>query len=152
MGKSKPSPWDVPDKALGFKLLVTMGDVDAYQVYFAAYYRWMDLGFHLLIQNAGMSMKDLLAAGIAMPAVHSECDYFKPVNIDQILECRVWVGSFGRSSFSVKAVFKDKDSDVVAQGEVVHVYVENGKPCRIPKWLEDICEYGNVSVGGENHL
>ncbi|MBE3558374.1 MAG: acyl-CoA thioesterase [Ktedonobacteraceae bacterium] len=120
------------------QVTVTMGDVDSYQIHFGSYYRWMDLAYHKLLHRAGIKVKDMLAGAAATPAVHSECDYLAPVHVDEELTVYAWLGQSGRSSYAVKCLFLNEGGRVVAQGKVIHVYVEHGRPKTMPAWLRNL--------------
>lgn len=130
--------WHPPEGAFKMQVTVTMGDVDSYQIHFSSYYRWMDLAYHKLLHRAGIKIKDMLASAAATPAVHSECDYLSPVHVDEELTVYAWIGQAGRSSYAVKCLFLNEEGRVVAQGKVIHVYVEYGRPGIMPAWLRDL--------------
>jgi YbgC/YbaW family acyl-CoA thioester hydrolase len=124
------------------QITVTMVDVDSYQIHFASYYRWMDLAYHKLLHRAGKKIKDLLATGAATPAVHSSCDYLLPVHVDEELTVYAWIDKPGRSSYPVRYLFINEERRVVAQGEVLHVYLEDGRPRVMPDWLRGLAVEG----------
>lgn len=127
--------WPVPKQACQSEIVVSMIDVDRYQIHFTAYYGWMDRAYHRLLQQAGVRIRDLLDAGVATPAVRSECDYLHPVHVDDRLTLWSWVTRIGRSSFQVRHQFADELGRVVAQGSVTHVYVDGGSAMSLPGWL-----------------
>jgi len=116
-----------------------MADIDAVQVHFVAYFRWMDGSYHELLAVLGHPLGSILASGWGTPAVEASCSYLKPVGIDDIVEVRAQIGEVGRSSFTVEHRMV-VHGEVVATGRVKHVWIElaprkRGVP--VPSWLRD---------------
>jgi YbgC/YbaW family acyl-CoA thioester hydrolase len=127
--------WQPPPRALSLQVLVSMADVDSYQIHYHSYYRWIELAHHQLLRRAGMTVRELLAQGAATPAVHSECDYFVPVQVDETLTLLAWIDRPGKTSYAARCLFMNAAEQVVAQGQVIHVYIEHGRPVPLPAWL-----------------
>ena len=119
-------------------VLVTMGEVDRYQIHYTAYHRWMDQAYHRLVKAAGRSIASLLDAGAATPAVRSGCDFLRPVHLEDEVTIQSWIERPGRSSFAVRHLFTDQRRQPVAVGEVIHVYIESGCPAPLPDWLRSL--------------
>jgi YbgC/YbaW family acyl-CoA thioester hydrolase len=114
-----------------------MADVDAFQAYFGAYFRWMDDGFHELLNILGWPLKTILASGCGTPTVDARCSYLQSVGLDDVVEIRTQVGDVGRSSFAVEHAMTI-DGETVAEGLVKHVWVEVDPQQRavpMPAWL-----------------
>lgn len=116
---------------------LTMGDVDAIQVYAPNYFRWMDQGIHELFVGLGHPLGQVLAGGQGMPAVNATCEYLSPVVLDDVLECTTWVARVGTSSFDLAHEFTC-EGRTVARGLMTHVWVTIGtdqRPTPVPDWL-----------------
>lgn len=116
---------------------LTMGDVDAVQIYAPNYFRYMDAGLHELLVTLGHPLRQLLADGYGMPAVNASCEYFAPAGLDDVLECTTFVARVGTASFDVVHQFH-RVGALIARGLMTHVWVEiseaqTAKP--VPDWL-----------------
>jgi YbgC/YbaW family acyl-CoA thioester hydrolase len=118
---------------------LTMGDVDAVQVYAPQYFRWMDQGTTELLVALGHPLRDLLAAGYGMPAVKALCEYVAPVGLDDVLTCTSWIGRAGTSSVDFVHEFTCGER-AVARGVMTHVWVEMSdgqRPVPVPDWVRE---------------
>lgn len=129
---------------------VTMGDVDAVQVYAPAYFRWMDAAYSQLLADLGHPLRELLDMGVGSPAVSMECQFVRPVGIDDCVRSRSWVERVGEASFEVRHTFFC-NSEQVAQGRVVHVWmnVREYEKQRAPDWLRKNSATKGRSSGDE---
>jgi acyl-CoA thioester hydrolase len=117
---------------------VGMIDVDAVQINFAAYFRWMDMGYMRLLSELGHPLSSLLEAGASTPAVDAHCSYRTPARLDDIVEAHCWISEVGRSSYFVRHEFF-RDQTKVAEGHVKHVWIQmpDAKPIDVPAWLRE---------------
>jgi acyl-CoA thioester hydrolase len=118
---------------------VGMVDVDAVQINFAVYFRWMDHGFHALLHRLGHPLSGILREGFATPAVDASCNYRRPVGLDDEVVGRCWFDEIGRSSFIARHRFTH-DGLIVAEGSVKHVWIASGPPAAaapLPTWLRE---------------
>jgi 4-hydroxybenzoyl-CoA thioesterase len=119
---------------------LTMGDVDAIQVYAPNYFRWMDQGIHELFAALGHPVSQFLAEGNGTPAVDAGCQYFAPVTLDEVLECTTYVSRVGTSSFDLTHEFRC-DGRAVARGSMTHVWIEIRDGVQfavpVPGWLRE---------------
>lgn len=116
---------------------VTMGDVDAVQVYAPNYFRWMGQGEHELLAKLGHPLRTILAEGFAIPVVKATCDYIAPANLEEVVTCITSVSRVGSTSFDLTHVFNVGGRDV-AVGALTHVWIKRGNPQRpmpVPEWL-----------------
>jgi YbgC/YbaW family acyl-CoA thioester hydrolase len=109
--------WQPPARALRLQVLVSMADVDSYQIHYHSYYRWIELAHHQLLRCAGMTVRELLAQGAATPAVHSECDYFVPVQVDETLTLLTWIDRPGRTSYAARCLFMNAEDYLLRSSE-----------------------------------
>jgi YbgC/YbaW family acyl-CoA thioester hydrolase len=116
---------------------VAMVDVDAVQVNFSVYFRWMDEGFIALFKQLGHPLSEILGAGLGTPAVDATCNYLRPVGLDDVVEATSKIGAVGRSSFVVEHRF-EHGGEQIAQGSLKHVWIRQGTPAGaapLPDWL-----------------
>lgn len=125
---------------------LTMGDVDAVQVYAPAYFRWMDQGTHELLAALGNPVGGLLSAGFGTPVVSASCEYFSPVGLDDIVRCVTSLARVGTSSFDVLHEFCCGDRHI-ARGLMTHVWVDlrdDQRSAPVPDWLRGAVADGPV--------
>ena len=117
---------------------VGMVDVDAVQINFAVYFRWMDHGFHALLRSLGHPLSSLLAKGYATPAVDAQCNYLRPVRLDDLVVGTCRFTAAGRSSFVAAHRF-EHEGELVAEGAIKHVWIAGtpGRAAALPDWLLD---------------
>jgi YbgC/YbaW family acyl-CoA thioester hydrolase len=118
---------------------VAMTDVDLVQANFAAYFRWMDVGFHELLAALGQPLAGILASGQGTPAVDAQCSYLSPVGLDDVIEITTEVAEAGRTSFTVEHAMAVGETPV-AIGRIKHVWIalEPAKHAApLPGWLRD---------------
>lgn len=118
---------------------VTMGDVDAVQIYAPTYFRWMDQGAMELWAQLGHPLSVVLAEGFGAPAVRASCEYLRPVFLDEIVESRTFVSRVGRASYDLEHLFFSGGRQV-ARGRMTHVFMQLGgkpRPLEVPSWLRE---------------
>ena len=87
------------------------------------YYSYFDTAVnHYLINECGL---DIHEGDIIAYVVSSKCDYLSPIAFPDEITVGIAVKRLGHSSVTYKlAVFKGTESQAVAQGEFVHVFVD----------------------------
>jgi YbgC/YbaW family acyl-CoA thioester hydrolase len=114
-------------------------DIDAAGIInYQAYLRFFGLAEAELLRSAGLSYKYLFESlGIWLPRVRVECDFEKPVKLDQLLVVEAFFSRVGRTSvhldFAVRR--KEDESTIVATGRYVLVCVRQGsfEPVPVPQ-------------------
>jgi acyl-CoA thioesterase FadM len=119
------------------RLRVVMADVDAASIlYFTTPYRWQELLFTGWMHAIGHPVGELLGSGCGCPAVHSACDYKRPLRLDDFVRCELWSEEVGRSSFGIALRgYEDASGELAVETATRHVWVENGAAAPIPDWL-----------------
>ena len=113
-------------------------DIDAAGIInYQAYLRFFGLAEVELFRSCDLSYKTLFEElGIWLPRVHVECDFFRPVRLDELLVVEAWFGKIGRSSIHLEfRVSRHEQPDAtVATGKYVLVAVARGEfnPVRVP--------------------
>jgi YbgC/YbaW family acyl-CoA thioester hydrolase len=116
-------------------------DIDAAGIInYQAYLRFFGLAEVELFRSCGLSYKNLFdELGVWLPRVHVECDFFKPVTLDELLVVTAWFGAIGTSSIHLNfEVARQSEPDVVvATGKYVLVTVKHGdfQPTPVPEPL-----------------
>jgi acyl-CoA thioester hydrolase len=117
---------------------VCMRDVDHANIYYSAYYEWMDRSFSEFLHRAGHSLREVFASGLGIPIVESRCSYLAPVSLDDLIRIRMWISKLGRTSFVMTYDFTRVGDGVrVARGWVTHVWVKRPEmqPVPVPDWF-----------------
>lgn len=118
-------------------------DIDAAGIInYQAYLRFFGLAEAELFRSAGLSYRQLFdELHIWLPRVRVECNFFKPVTLDELLVVEAFFGHIGRTSVHLMfEVRKKSDPDaIVASGKYVLVAVRQGefKPVPVPAELRE---------------
>ena len=119
------------------ELLVGMADVDAVQIYFLSYLRWIGESYELLFRSLGRPMATLLGEGFAQPVVHVTADYSAPVGLGDTVRQQTWLTEGGRTSLHFRDVFHE-GGRLLAVVESVRAWISTEPPQRpqpAPDWL-----------------
>lgn len=114
-----------------------MIDCDPFQIHFAAYFRWVDLGYSMLTEKLGHPALQLLEEGFAAPCVECRCSYFVPLRYGDRFTATSWIGETGRSSYVVFHRF-ERGGKLMAQAYTTHVWTRYGPPQEalpLPDWV-----------------
>ena len=90
------------------------------------------------MRSCGLAYRRLFEElGIWLPRVHVECDFFKPVTLDELLIVEAYFGRIGTSSIHLNFVVRRSEQRevVVATGKYILVSVRRGefKPAPVPE-------------------
>lgn len=113
-------------------------DIDAAGIInYQAYLRFFALAEAELLRSAGLNYRFLFEVlGIWLPRVRVECDFRKPVKLDELLVVEAWFSRIGRTSvhldFEVRRLASA--AEVVANGRYVLVSVRQAdfQPIAVP--------------------
>jgi YbgC/YbaW family acyl-CoA thioester hydrolase len=123
---------------------VTMTSVDAVGiVFFGAYWDWFESTFEGFVAAAsGLSWRQLLSSGLAMPVVHAEIDYKQPLRLSEKVTVEMRLTKVGSRSVHFRADFRNDGEDLVAQASTVNVVVrsEDMNEVEMPRWLIEAIE------------
>lgn len=122
---------------------VAMSEVDVAQIHFTAVHRWMDRGLSEWLAEVGHPFTRLLDEGPGIPIVETRCSFLGRIMLDDVIDQRTDVGEVGTTSFRSRHVF-ERDGEIVARGELVHVCVDRGTRATVPvpAWLRDAADPG----------
>ena len=102
---------------------IAMVEVDASQIHFTNFYRWMDRSWSAWLAEVGHPFTRILEEGPGIPIVDSRCAFRARVLLDDILSVRTSAAGVGRTSFRSRHRFT-RGEETVAEGELVHVCVD----------------------------
>ncbi|HEX2833861.1 MAG TPA: thioesterase family protein [Thermoanaerobaculia bacterium] len=113
-------------------------DIDAAGIInYQAYLRFFGLAEVELFRSCGLPYRTLFEElGVWLPRVHVECDFLKPVTLDELLVVDAFFGKIGESSIHLhfEVTRKERPGEVVATGKYILVSVEKGafRPVAVP--------------------
>jgi acyl-CoA thioester hydrolase len=118
-------------------------DIDAAGIInYQAYLRFFALAEAELLRSAGLNYRFLFEAlGIWLPRVRVECNFYRPVKLDELLVVEAYFSRIGRTSvhldFEVRR--KTKPDEVVATGRYVLVCVRQAdfNPIPVPAEIRE---------------
>lgn len=124
-----------------------MESVDAVGiVFFGAYWNWFESTFERFVSAAsGSSWREFLASGLAMPIVHAEIDYLRPLRLSDDVNVEIRLVRLGSRSIHFEARFGDGSGEPVALARTVNVLIASDDlvPVEMPNWLEAAVETGD---------
>ena len=118
-------------------------DIDAAGIInYQAYLRFFGLAEVELFRSCGLSYKTMFEEiGVWLPRVHVECDFFRPVKLDELLVVEAYFGHIGTSSIHLNFEVKRKDDPgvTVATGKYILVTVGRGEfePQPVPQKVRE---------------
>jgi acyl-CoA thioester hydrolase len=104
-------------------------------VFFGNYLTYFDEALSQYQHAIGCTYGDLVAAGVDMFYIHSECDYHSRAFFEEMLNVHARVGQIGNSSITFEfAAFKAHNDELVATGKIIAVIIDpkTKKPTRVP--------------------
>ncbi len=116
-------------------------DIDAAGIInYQAYLRFFALAEVELFRSCGLPYKVLFEdLGLWLPRVHVECDFLRPVTLDELLVVEAFFGRLGESSIHIhfEVSRKEVPGQIVATGKYVLVSVMQGefRPVPVPEFV-----------------
>ncbi len=126
------------DISVRFRDLDAMGHVNN-SVYFTYFEEGRKEFYHALIGISGIEDIDFILA-------HIQCDFHKPITINDLVALRLWISDVGkkRFNFEYELINRDDDSIIYARGHSVQVFFDYRKNKTKPvskKFLEKVSDY-----------
>lgn len=127
------------------QLRVRYNECDAQNVVFNAnYLAYFDIAVTELWRAALGSYQAMVAGGIDVVVAEATVRYRSPARFDDLLDIEIAVARLGTTSMQT-AYRVERDGELLAEGEVVHVFVSvaNGRPSGktpIPDWVREALE------------
>lgn len=131
----------MPSKEYRFAFCVPYAHVDQMRVvYYANYFVYFEMARTALLQEAGLSYRDMEAGGVMLPVVAAHCDYRQPARYEDVIEvrstCLPFEGLRLRIAYAVW-----RGDDLLATGYTHHVCMSpEGKVLRPTPSLRALCE------------
>lgn len=117
-----------------------MESVDAVGiVFFAEYWVWFERLFEDFVAKAsGQSWREIVESGLAIPVVHAEIDYQRPLYLSDKVTAELSLTHVGNRSLQFEASFLTESGEVAALARTVNVVASPGKLDQtvMPDWLE----------------
>jgi 4-hydroxybenzoyl-CoA thioesterase len=129
---------------------INMTDVDLVQVNYSRFFLWMDEAYMALLRACGHPLSGIIGAGFATPVVAAECDYRRPVTLDDEFTVTAAISRVGRTSYVVSHRFED-ESGTFALGRTTHVWISTQPSHRavpVPEWIRAALEADSGEVSG----
>lgn len=107
------------------QITVECGDCDpAGIVYYPSYFKWFDQATYRLFLKAGLRRDDITSGQWkeGTPLVAAECSFKRASQTGEKLTIESFVERFGRSSFTVRHVFRDQEGEVSAEGTETRIW------------------------------
>lgn len=130
-------------------------DIDAAGIInYQAYLRFFGLAEAELFRSAGLSFGVMARElGIWLPRARVECDFFRPVRLDELLTVNAFLSHIGRTSLHLSfEVTRSGVDGLVASGRYVLVCVEQGslRPVPLPAAMRESLErYRDETVSAD---
>jgi len=109
-------------------------------VYYANYLVWFEVGRTEWLRDAGVTYREMEAAGVSLPVIEAHCEYRQPARYDDEIEVRTTAVAVTpvRIRFDYQAVRTSGDT-LVAEGHTVHAAISStGRPCRLPARVREL--------------
>lgn len=118
------------------EIMVEWGDCDpAGIVYYPAYFKWSDQSTYRLFLKAGVTRDDVSSGQWkeGPPLVAAECSFKRASQTGEKLVIESHVERFGRSSFTIRHVFRDGLGEVAAEGTETRIWARKEGDARTLK-------------------
>ncbi|MEG6584155.1 acyl-CoA thioesterase [Dendrosporobacter sp. 1207_IL3150] len=100
----------------------------------ANYFRWFEMGRVEFLRQAGISLNELIKAGILFPITNVECKYRASARFDDniLIETEAIEFTSVKMIFNYK-IFREEDRLLLANGQTQNVFTDlNSKIIRLP--------------------
>ena len=115
------------------EVTVEWGDCDpAGIVYYPSYFKWCDQATYRLFLKAGLKRDDITSGQWkeGTPLVAAECSFKRASQTGEKLTIESHVEKFGRSSFTIRHVFRDATGEVAAEGSETRIWAKKAGDAR----------------------
>ena len=120
------------------EITVEWGDCDpAGIVYYPAYFKWFDQATYRLFLAAGLKRDDITSGQWkeGTPLVAAECSFRRASQTGEKLVVESHVAKFGRSSFTIRHIFRDAAGEIAAEGSETRIWARKEGDARTLKAL-----------------
>jgi 4-hydroxybenzoyl-CoA thioesterase len=116
-----------------YDITVEWGDCDpAGIVYYPSYFKWIDQATHRLLLRAGIRHNEVSSGQWkeGTPLVAAECSFRRASQPGEKLSIESRVERFGRSSFTIRHVFRDASGEIAAEGTETRIFARKDGDAR----------------------
>lgn len=93
-------------------------------LFFGNIYKYAHTAYEEMLEQACMERNYFDDPEYAIPIIHSDCDFFRPIRSGTKLKITVSVTGLRDSSFELSYTFKDENDIIRAKVKTVHVFVQ----------------------------
>lgn len=134
------------------RIRVRYAETDAMGVvYYANYLAYFEVARVEYLRSAGISYRDLEAAGVSAAVTQAHVRYLAPARFDDLLTIATRVADMTRVRFRIEyEVWREADDMLVAAGHTEHALLEHAtlRPIRIPADVRQGIERFEATVEG----
>ncbi len=119
------------------KIKITFADLDpAGILFYANIFKHAHSAYEEMIENFNLKRNYFFDSELAVPLIHAEADYVKPIKVGELLSVIIVVSTLKNNSYELTYKFYNRE-DLKATVKTVHVFVkkENFKKANIPEEL-----------------
>lgn len=108
-------------------------------VYYGNYAQYYETGRVEALRSLGLSYREMEDAGILLPVIHFEINYFKPAYYDDLLSIETLIPVMPDVKIRFDYTCYNQKEEILNKGTTTLVFMkrENNKPCRPPQQLSD---------------
>ena len=108
-------------------------------VYYGNYAQYYETGRVEALRSLGLSYREMEDAGIILPVIHFEINYFKPAYYDDVLSIETIIPLMPDAKIRFDYTCFNQKEEVLNKGTTTLVFVnkQSNKPCRPPQQLSE---------------
>jgi len=109
-------------------------------IFFSKIFEFAHSAYEEFLSEGNLERNYFYDDDFAIPIVHSEADYFKPIFPNTEIICEIFVNELKESSFELNYHFKDDYDEDLAKVKTVHVMIDKSQ-WRKTKIPDDLYDY-----------
>lgn len=108
-------------------------------VYYGNYAQYYEIGRVETLRSLGLSYREMEDAGIMLPVIHFEINYFKPAYYDDLLSIETHIPVMPDVKIRFDYTCFNQKEEVLNKGTTTLVFMnkQTNKPCRSPQHLSE---------------
>jgi acyl-CoA thioester hydrolase len=123
------------------KIRVRYADTDQMKyVYYGNYARYYEIARVESLRNLGLTYHELEEMGVMMPVLENNSRFIAPALYDELLTIVTTIKEKPGVKIKFDYEIKNESGQIIHIGETLLVFVNmnSGKPCRMPKVMEEV--------------
>jgi len=123
-------------------------------VYYGKFFEYFEQGRADLLRSVGLPYGQIEEMGLYLPVIEAHAAYRRPARYDDLLMVITILRQMPLARVRIDyEVFRDHESDLLAEGYTVHVFVDasSGKPTRAPAQFLGAIESRMNASGATKH-